>query len=95
MITISHNARLSDTLYKLPNSESTLRVGAGSYFSRINIYDFSTTLPAGSVAGRIEIKRFSSIADQVTLQLFGDHNYESVTTSPLGPHVENYKSEIL
>ena len=93
MITFVHHALDHDILYEFPQSSTKMTIGAMSYTGQLNIYDFSTTRPYGSAPGFIQIKRFSSIADQVTLQIFGDHDYSKVTMNPLMPIIGDYKKE--
>lgn len=64
--------------FKLPGLTSTMIIGARTQAGRVSFYDHTPTLPDGSVAGAIHINRFASIADQVTLQLFGDHDQKNL-----------------
>ena len=91
MFNLSHKWSDIDTIYELPNSSTTLSIGAGSYSNNLKICDFSPSRPYGSEAGTIEIKRFTSIADQVSIHLFGNHDLHKITTSPLMPIIGDYQ----
>jgi virginiamycin A acetyltransferase len=92
MLVFSHAAKDHDFTYNLNGSTTKIVIGAMSYTGDVGIYDYAPTRPNGSAPGLIQIKRFSSIADQVVIQLYGDHNYKNVTTSPLMPIIGDYKS---
>jgi len=91
MYTLTHKWLDTDTIYKIPNSTTTLNIGAASYSSNLKIYDYAPSRPYGSEQGTIDIKRYTSIADQVSIHLFGNHDIYKVTTSPLMPMVEDYQ----
>ena len=91
MYTLTHKWSDIDVIYKFPNSKTTLCFGAGSYSSNLKIYDYAPSLPDGSESGAISIGRYTSIADQVSIHLFGAHDIYKVTTSPLMPIIENYQ----
>jgi carbonic anhydrase/acetyltransferase-like protein (isoleucine patch superfamily) len=91
MVTFVHEAKEHDTSYNFNGSTTKMTIGAMTYTGVVNVYDFATTLPHGSASGSIQIKRFSSIADQVTLQIFGDHDYTKVCMNPLMPIIGDYK----
>lgn len=80
--------------YYIPNSTTQFKIGAASYANNLKIYDFFPSKPFGSESGTIEIKRYTSIADQVTIHLFGSHDYHKITTSPLMPIVDNYQQQL-
>jgi virginiamycin A acetyltransferase len=91
LLNFAHNAKEKDSSYVSNESKTIIAIGAMTYTGNIIIYDFSSTRTDGSAPGFILIKRYTSIADQVTIQLFGDHDYKKITMNPLMPLVGDYK----
>lgn len=57
----------------------------GSYTGPSRLYDYSAYQPAGTEPGFLEIGRFSSLASDIVINLYGDHDLAAVTTSPMRP----------
>lgn len=89
--TLSHPPRSEDVVYNFKGSSTRLFIGACSYTARLNVYDFAPTRPAGSHAGSIIIKRFCSLGDNITLHMFGSHDYKKISTNPLTPIAADYQ----
>lgn len=94
MYTLTHEWSDQDTSYNIPNSSTVVNIGLASYSNNLRLYDFSPSRPNGSESGVIDIGRYTSIADQVSIHLFGNHDYQKVTTSPLMPIIDDYKQEM-
>ena len=78
-----HQSLLQDYVYRLETGRPVLGIGALSYAGRLHLYDYLDTMPAGQEPGFIEIGKCCSLGDKITMQVYGDHDYRNVTTSPL------------
>ena len=63
----------------------------GNEVGQARVCDYFDSQVSGSESGGISIGRFCSIADDITITLYGDHNYKKITTSPLMPICGDYK----
>jgi len=80
---IEHRALTQEHVYRLDTGRAVIGIGALSYTGRLHIYDYWDTMPAGQEPGYIEIGRCCSLGDEVTMHVYGGHDYRNVTTSPL------------
>jgi acetyltransferase-like isoleucine patch superfamily enzyme len=83
ILEIDHRAVTHDHVYRLATGRPVLGIGALSYTGRLHIYDYLDTMPAAQEAGFIEIGRCCSVGYDVTMHVYGGHDYRNVSTSPL------------
>lgn len=83
-----------DHVFYRRDGSVALKIGTGSYTGLIKLCDYFDGQAPGSEAGCIAIGRFCSIADNITINLYGAHNYRNVTTSPLMPLCGDYKKYV-
>jgi acetyltransferase-like isoleucine patch superfamily enzyme len=88
IITIQHKWCNTDTVYRTEQGIELLTIGALSYTGSLRIYDYLPTMHPEQEHGKIEIGRCCSVGDEITMHIYGDHNYRNITTSPLGPLVD-------
>lgn len=81
----THKAKDENHIYQVSGLTTSIEIGALSYLSLSTIYDYSDTLPPNSEPGKISIAKATSIGENVSFVLFGNHNYKKITTSPLSP----------
>lgn len=85
----SHTAKNSNHVYQIDRLNTHIEIGALSYLGLSTIYDYSDTLPPQSGVGKITIGKATSIGENISLILFGDHGYNKVTTSPLSSLIDD------
>lgn len=91
----SHTAKNENHIYQIDGLNTHIEVGALSYLGLSTIYDYSDTLPPHSGVGKITIGKATSIGENISFILFGNHRYNKVTTSPLSTLIDgNHKNLI-
>lgn len=89
-IAFIHAWKDQDTTYFKNPDLPLVFIGAGSYSGSIKIYDYGPSNKIEQGNGMLKIGRFSSLGDEIIVQLYGHHDYKLVTTSPLMPIVGHW-----
>ncbi len=71
-----HKAKIENHTHQVSGLETHIEIGALSYTRSSTIYDYSDTLPLKSAKGIMQIGKATSIGENVTFILFGDHGYK-------------------
>ncbi len=91
----SHPAKNNDHVYQIDGLNTRIEIGALSYLGLSTIYDYSDTLPPQSGVGKITIGKATSIGENISLILFGNHRYNKVTTSPLSSLIDDNQKNLI
>jgi acetyltransferase-like isoleucine patch superfamily enzyme len=88
----THKAKNENHIYQISGLKTHIEIGALTYLGLTTIYDYSDTLPPQSGAGNISIGKATSIGENISFILFGNHRYNKITTSPLSSLIDANQS---
>jgi virginiamycin A acetyltransferase len=89
---ISHAARTTEMVYLKAEDRPLLSVGILSYIDSVKIFDYQATMHQNQEDGIVAVGKCCSLARNLHMYLYGNHDHQKVTTSPLAPLVD-YKDE--
>ena len=83
MFAFNHAQSAHDAIYFKEVSRPLVQIGAFSYTGDVYVHDFQPSGHPDQEDGIIEIGRFCSLGTGINILIYGHHDHQAITTSPL------------